>query len=105
MFFPTPPPPPILTQFPPGNTPLLSSLRRSWYSWILSSLVGAVYMFGFILQCPQASTDPTLAGRPLGPPAWLPGATSSMHPGASTCCVAPFVAVKRVCSWGIGLKS
>ncbi len=23
------------------------------YSWIVSSLVGAVYMFGFILMCPQ----------------------------------------------------
>lgn len=27
--------------------------HRSWYSWILSSLVGAVYMFGFVLMCPQ----------------------------------------------------
>ncbi|KAG2483364.1 hypothetical protein HYH03_017763 [Edaphochlamys debaryana] len=27
--------------------------HKSWYSWILSSLVGAVYMFGFILMCPQ----------------------------------------------------
>uniref|UniRef100_A0A7S0YSI7 Cleft lip and palate associated transmembrane protein n=1 Tax=Polytomella parva TaxID=51329 RepID=A0A7S0YSI7_9CHLO len=27
--------------------------HKSWYSWIVSSLVGAVYMFGFILMCPQ----------------------------------------------------
>ncbi len=27
--------------------------HKSWYSWILNSLVGAVYMFGFILMCPQ----------------------------------------------------
>ena len=27
--------------------------HKSWYSWVLNSLVGAVYMFGFILMCPQ----------------------------------------------------
>jgi hypothetical protein len=27
--------------------------HRSWYSWVLGSLVGAVYTFGFILMCPQ----------------------------------------------------
>jgi hypothetical protein len=27
--------------------------HKSWYSWVLGSLVGAVYMFGFILMCPQ----------------------------------------------------
>jgi len=27
--------------------------HKSWYSWILNSLVGAVYTFGFILMCPQ----------------------------------------------------
>lgn len=27
--------------------------HRSWYSWVLSSLVGAVYAFGFVLMCPQ----------------------------------------------------
>lgn len=27
--------------------------HKSWYSWVLSSLVGAVYTFGFILMCPQ----------------------------------------------------
>lgn len=35
---------------------LLMSTYSSWlcrYSWIVSSLVGAVYMFGFILMCPQ----------------------------------------------------
>ena len=32
---------------------LLRETHRSWYSWILSSLVGAVYAFGFILMCPQ----------------------------------------------------
>ena len=32
---------------------LLYESHRSWYSWILNSLVGAVYTFGFILMCPQ----------------------------------------------------
>ena len=27
--------------------------HKSWYAWIISSLVGAVYTFGFILMCPQ----------------------------------------------------
>lgn len=27
--------------------------HKSWYSWVLNSLVGAVYTFGFILMCPQ----------------------------------------------------
>ena len=32
---------------------LVNESHKSWYSWILSSLVGAVYAFGFILMCPQ----------------------------------------------------
>lgn len=32
---------------------LIYEEHKSWYSWILSSLVGAVYTFGFILMCPQ----------------------------------------------------
>lgn len=32
---------------------LLNETHKSWYSWILSSLVGAVYAFGFALMCPQ----------------------------------------------------
>lgn len=32
---------------------LVYNEHKSWYGWILSSLVGAVYMFGFILMCPQ----------------------------------------------------
>jgi len=27
--------------------------HRNWYSWILSSLTSCVYMFGFIMMCPQ----------------------------------------------------
>jgi len=27
--------------------------HKSWYSWILGSLVGTVYTFGFIMMCPQ----------------------------------------------------
>jgi hypothetical protein len=27
--------------------------HKSWYSWILSSLTSCVYMFGFIMMCPQ----------------------------------------------------
>lgn len=34
---------------------LIYETHRSWYSWILNSLVGAVYTFGFILMCPQVS--------------------------------------------------
>ena len=32
---------------------LIYNTHRSWYSWVLNSLVGAVYTFGFILMCPQ----------------------------------------------------
>eukprot|EP00823_Brevimastigomonas_motovehiculus_P000673 TRINITY_DN1083_c0_g1_i1.p1 TRINITY_DN1083_c0_g1~~TRINITY_DN1083_c0_g1_i1.p1 ORF type:complete len:693 (-),score=204.22 TRINITY_DN1083_c0_g1_i1:48-2126(-) len=32
---------------------LLYESHKSWYSWILGSLVGTVYTFGFILMCPQ----------------------------------------------------
>ena len=32
---------------------LIYETHRSWYSWVLHSLVGAVYTFGFILMCPQ----------------------------------------------------
>ena len=32
---------------------LVYDSHKSWYSWILNSLVGAVYTFGFILMCPQ----------------------------------------------------
>lgn len=32
---------------------LATNTYKSWYSWIVSSLAGAVYMFGFILMCPQ----------------------------------------------------
>ena len=32
---------------------LVYESHKSWYSWVLNSLVGAVYTFGFILMCPQ----------------------------------------------------
>ncbi|KAK8921922.1 hypothetical protein KSP39_PZI019958 [Platanthera zijinensis] len=32
---------------------LMYEEHKSWYSWILSSLTSCVYMFGFILMCPQ----------------------------------------------------
>ena len=32
---------------------LIYEKHTSWYSFILNSLVGAVYTFGFILMCPQ----------------------------------------------------
>lgn len=32
---------------------LIYESHKSWYSWVLNSLVGAVYTFGFILMCPQ----------------------------------------------------
>jgi hypothetical protein len=27
--------------------------HKSWYSWVLNSLVGTVYTFGFIMMTPQ----------------------------------------------------
>ncbi|XP_022774796.1 cleft lip and palate transmembrane protein 1 homolog isoform X1 [Durio zibethinus] len=32
---------------------LMYERHKSWYSWILSSLTSCVYMFGFIMMCPQ----------------------------------------------------
>eukprot|EP00891_Asterochloris_glomerata_P007997 jgi/Astpho2/7997/fgenesh1_pm.00119_%23_6_t len=32
---------------------LIYKTHKSWYSWLLSSLVGAVYSFGFIMMVPQ----------------------------------------------------
>ncbi|KAK4353495.1 hypothetical protein RND71_029013 [Anisodus tanguticus] len=32
---------------------LMYDRHKSWYSWILSSLTSCVYMFGFIMMCPQ----------------------------------------------------
>ncbi|XP_008786461.2 cleft lip and palate transmembrane protein 1 homolog [Phoenix dactylifera] len=32
---------------------LIYKEHKSWYSWILSSLTSSVYMFGFIMMCPQ----------------------------------------------------
>ena len=37
-----------------GIYSLIYEPHKSWYSWLLNSLVGAVYTFGFILMCPQA---------------------------------------------------
>lgn len=32
---------------------LIYETHKSWYSWILSSLVGFIYTFGFIMMTPQ----------------------------------------------------
>ncbi|XP_047315214.1 cleft lip and palate transmembrane protein 1 homolog [Impatiens glandulifera] len=32
---------------------LMYERHKNWYSWILSSLTSCVYMFGFIMMCPQ----------------------------------------------------
>ncbi|PKA57155.1 hypothetical protein AXF42_Ash002459 [Apostasia shenzhenica] len=32
---------------------LMYEQHKSWYSWILSSMTSCVYMFGFIIMCPQ----------------------------------------------------
>jgi len=32
---------------------LVYETHKSWYSWILSTLTGCVYTFGFIMMCPQ----------------------------------------------------
>ena len=40
---------------------LIYEKHTSWYSFILNSLVGAVYTFGFILMCPQVISAPRLS--------------------------------------------
>ena len=44
--------------------------HKSWYSFILNTLVGAVYMFGFILMCPQVNPlfSPRISSSYLLPP-------------------------------------
>ncbi|XP_070030881.1 uncharacterized protein [Nicotiana tomentosiformis] len=32
---------------------LMYERHKSWYSWILSSMTSCVYMFGFVMMCPQ----------------------------------------------------
>lgn len=32
---------------------LVNVQHKSWYSWVLNSLVGFVYMFGFVMMTPQ----------------------------------------------------
>ncbi|CAI9108837.1 OLC1v1008533C1 [Oldenlandia corymbosa var. corymbosa] len=32
---------------------LMYESHKSWYSWILNSLTSCVYMFGFVMMCPQ----------------------------------------------------
>eukprot|EP01116_Phalansterium_solitarium_P006671 TRINITY_DN19011_c0_g1_i1.p1 TRINITY_DN19011_c0_g1~~TRINITY_DN19011_c0_g1_i1.p1 ORF type:complete len:596 (-),score=240.59 TRINITY_DN19011_c0_g1_i1:399-2138(-) len=32
---------------------LYTNTYKSWYSWVISSLTGCVYTFGFIMMCPQ----------------------------------------------------
>ena len=44
---------------------LIYEKHTSWYSFILNSLVGAVYTFGFILMCPQVISAPTLLAKEL----------------------------------------
>jgi len=36
-----------------GAYSLLQLKFKSWYSWVLSSLVGFIYMFGFVMMTPQ----------------------------------------------------
>ncbi len=37
-----------------GIYSLIYKPHKSWYSWVINTLVGCVYTFGFILLCPQA---------------------------------------------------
>ena len=32
---------------------LIHKQHKSWYGWVLNSLVGFVYMFGFVMLTPQ----------------------------------------------------
>jgi hypothetical protein len=36
-----------------GIYSLLYQRHKSWYSWILNTLVGFIYMFGFVMMTPQ----------------------------------------------------
>lgn len=46
---------------------LFYETHKSWYSFILNTLVGAVYMFGFILMCPQVGPSPPPPSSPPPP--------------------------------------
>lgn len=35
---------------------LIYKPHKSWYSWVLNVLVQCVYLFGFILMCPQVTS-------------------------------------------------
>lgn len=51
---------------------LFYETHKSWYSFVLNTLVGAVYMFGFILMCPQVG--------PLFLPRVPPRISPHVHP-------------------------
>ncbi len=55
-----------------GIYSLIYEPHKSWYSWLLNSLVGAVYTFGFILMCPQACTAPSHITRSFAGKTWHP---------------------------------
>ncbi|CAN0409306.1 unnamed protein product, partial [Ectocarpus sp. 13 AM-2016] len=41
---------------------LLNQQHRGWYSWVLNSLVGFVYMFGFVMMTPQLFINYKVSG-------------------------------------------
>ena len=51
---------------------LLYETHRSWYSWVLHSLVGAVYTFGFILMCPQVRAQHASPHFQVQAAEWVP---------------------------------
>lgn len=42
---------PLVTGY--GTYSLMHMKHRGWYSWIISTLVGFIYMFGFVMMTPQ----------------------------------------------------
>ena len=48
---------------------LVHQTHKNWYSWVLGSLVGAVYTFGFITMTPQLYINYKLKSVAVPPPA------------------------------------
>ena len=44
-----------------GMYSLVHLKHKSWYSWILNTMVGFIYMFGFIMMTPQVSNTKILS--------------------------------------------
>jgi hypothetical protein len=70
---------------------LMYETHKSWYSWFLGSLVGAVYAFGFILMCPQVRVCGERGGA-CGGGVWGEGGGRYVEGGGWLSCIC--------CIWG-----